>query len=81
MKWLREENDERLLNMLKSFVQTFNPKQSNPEWKSIGEKIFAAFRILCRGNSFVRHKLINNVGVPPEFLDESAANPSENKDT
>jgi hypothetical protein len=70
VKWLREEDDENLLHMLQNFVQTFNPKQSTPEWKSIGEKVFAAFRILCRGNSFVRHKLINNVRVAPELLDE-----------
>lgn len=79
VKWLREEDDERLLHMLKNFVQTFNPNQSNPEWKSIGEKVFAAFRVLCSGNSFVRHKLINNVRVPPELLEEPAVNPPENK--
>ena len=80
VKWLREEDDERLLHILQSFVQTFNPKQSNPEWKSIGEKVFAAFRVLCRNNSFIRHKLINNVGVSPELLDEPEANSSKSKD-
>lgn len=76
VKWLREEDDERLLHILQSFVQTFNPKQPNAEWKSIGEKIFAAFRMLCRDNSFVRYKLINNVGVSPEFLDEPSIDTS-----
>jgi hypothetical protein len=79
VKWLREEDDERLLHMLKNFVQTFNPNQSNPEWKSIGEKVFAAFRVLCSGNSFVRHKLINNVRVPLELLEEPVVNPPESK--
>jgi hypothetical protein len=78
VEWLRSENDERLLNMLQSFVQTFNPKQTNSEWKSIGEKVFSAFRILCQGDNFMRYKLISNVKVPPELLDEPILNLSEN---
>jgi hypothetical protein len=73
--WFRAEKDERLLNVLSHFVQTFNPAQSQPEWKAIGEKIFAAFRILCKGDEFIRFKLLNNVKISPQQLGEPPSQP------
>ena len=68
VQWLRTEDDDHLLRVLKEFIRTFNPQQENAEWKAIGEKLFAAFRILASSNDFVRYKLIKNVGVLPDML-------------
>jgi hypothetical protein len=70
VEWLRAADDEHLLRILREFVRTFNPQQTTADWKSIGEKLFSAFRILATGNNFVRYKLVNNVEVPTASLDE-----------
>jgi hypothetical protein len=82
VEWFRNERDERLLRMLGECVKTFNPRASDKEWREIGEKIFAAFRKISSGDTFIHHKLVHIVGVPAEdLLEKSATKPVVEKAT
>jgi hypothetical protein len=66
--WLKQEKDERLLAVLNSFVKLFGPRSEIPDCQQINKTLLAALRQLAKENEFIRHKIVNVVGVSAEDL-------------
>jgi hypothetical protein len=72
------------LEILRGFAESFNPDSANPEWKSIGEKLFAALRTIADDDPFRQKKITDVVGIelaklfPPHANGENAYYPRLN---
>lgn len=66
--WLQTEKDDDLLQVLREFVQTFNPGSANPQWRSIGEKLFEALKTVVADDPFKIKKITDVIGLDATAL-------------
>ncbi len=67
------DEDEKLLQVLRIFAETFNPASENPEWKSIGKKLFEALAAVAGNDPFRLKKIADVVGIDPAKLSPPSA--------